>query len=130
VRHGAFLIIHVFYCIHDWRRMGYVDSDLPALERIVVPRFTSLLRTLQVDLRAIPDLGAAKKWSVGLRPPNPAGDSPQTRLDTLVGKGHYEILVDDDPIADPAAAIHSIEDFRKVLIASWSDAHRWKGHEL
>jgi hypothetical protein len=44
----AFLVIHVCFCVHDYRRMGHAVDE----ER-VIPSFASPLRTIIVDLQRV-----------------------------------------------------------------------------
>lgn len=51
--HGVlqpFLVIHVCFCVHDYRRMG-----APAPDKWLIPGFDSPLRTIIIDLAALRD---------------------------------------------------------------------------
>ncbi|WP_417379486.1 hypothetical protein [Gimesia sp.] len=48
--HKVYLVLNVFYCIHDWRRMG-VDY----LNKFVIPAYDSPLRTVIIDLNDLKD---------------------------------------------------------------------------
>lgn len=45
----SFIVINICYCIHDYRRMGIISEH----HQIEVPAFSSLLRTIIVDLQAL-----------------------------------------------------------------------------
>ena len=60
-----FLVIHVCYCVHDYRRMGFVGSNKHS-----IPSFDSPLRTIIIDLAALHDAldgVMALKWKKFLK---------------------------------------------------------------
>jgi hypothetical protein len=114
-KHAAFLVLHVFFCIHDWRRMGTPEPE----SQVVIPPFTSLLRTLILNIKAIPGVKAVKKWKVRYRPPAPSGDTDQLKLESLVSKSHYEISVDGHTIKEPESVILDLKEFCGLIEKSW-----------
>ena len=47
----SYLVIHVFFCLHDQRRMGHpVSNEDEDIDKLIVPDFMSPLRTVIIDL--------------------------------------------------------------------------------
>jgi hypothetical protein len=58
-RHPFYIVIHAFYCIHDWRRMGRkaTPSETNRLDcSIIVPAVTSLARTIIFELDQVREI--------------------------------------------------------------------------
>jgi hypothetical protein len=62
-RHKTYFVLHVFRCIHDWRRMGlpFIDGERDN-EEYHVPDFPSLLRTIIVPLDTLKGGYDDSKW--------------------------------------------------------------------
>lgn len=68
--HLSLLVVNVFYCIHDWRRLGENVADQGGnLTGFVVPDFSSHLRTVIVNLSSARELvlGSGVTLTVGCR---------------------------------------------------------------
>jgi hypothetical protein len=128
--HKVFLVIHVFFCIHDWRRMGMKETGPDPQAGITLPKFTSLLRTVIIDLKSLPGLGTAKDWTVKYDPPAPTGGTPQEQLKSLVSRSHYRITLDGKSLAKDQieVAVMDLEAFRGVIAGCWGGV--WKGYEI
>jgi hypothetical protein len=62
-RHKTFFVLHVFRCIHDWRRMGMEFCDrFRGNETYRVPGLSSLLRTVVIALDSLKNGYDSAKW--------------------------------------------------------------------
>ena len=88
-----FLVINVFSCIHDYRRMGVPYKNYR------IPKFNSLLRTVIIDLRKIPDFrnmieDESFKLTVSKEIiPREQGETPQRYIDRISAKELFKVRV-------------------------------------
>jgi hypothetical protein len=94
-----FLILHICYCVHEYRRMGKVVKGLR------IPGFDSLLRTVVVDLRTIAGGAHGTVWRMDAQthnlelqitkqvPEQPRDEDPQEYLDRISARGLFQAHV-------------------------------------
>jgi len=93
-RHRVFLVLNVFYCIHDWRRMGaaYIDKE-GNNGAFVIPSYSSALRTVIVDLNPLKeDFGRNEGILVWRDRQRYEGGPAQEYIDSIE-EGHVHAVV-------------------------------------
>lgn len=122
----CYLVVNVFYCLHDWRRMG-CRLDVPGhhLDGFVVPDFNSPLRTIIVDLMAsrthLPKGANVVIGCEGLR--EPVGSS-QEWSDRTAENGFAFAVADGQPLTTV-----SVDKLLKDVDSYWKDRRIWRSSD-
>lgn len=125
---AAYLIINVFYCLHDWRRMGQVSlGQDKRMHGFIVPEFASPIRTVVVDLSASRkvlnrDGVLIRLTCSGLRKPVA---TIHDWLKATTDESFLTAVADDVPLV-----IVPLENLLKQLDSAWEAGGAWEQSEL
>jgi hypothetical protein len=120
-----YLVLHLCYCVHEYRRMGRI------VEGLHIPAFDSLLRTVVVDLGAIFDgLGGniwqplAKEQNFQLQvakrvPERCPGEEPRAHLDRISARELFQAHVVGSEI-DTALPIMTLDELYASAGCIWA----------
>jgi len=123
----CYLIVNVFYCLHDWRRMGYqIGRRGTKWDGFVVPDFNSPLRTVIVDLlaskRLLPEGAKVVVGCEGLRKPV---ESLREWVDQTSRDGFVFATSNGHPLS-----IVPLDKLLKDVDRYWKDRRIWGASNL
>jgi hypothetical protein len=122
-RHKVYFVLHVFHCIHDWRRMGlpFTDQDRE-YEQYRIPDFPSLLRTVIVPLDKLKDGYDESKWvRIARKAPDYQGGPAQQYLNEIEAPQHIECEIGGQLLAPI-----TIDQLCESMLAEWRPGGMWE----
>lgn len=135
-QHPFFVVIHAFYCIHDWRRMGVTANadkhnrlDTP----VVLPPVNSIARTIIFELSNIRDFisdNDIKKWKFVREAAKSTGKTDSEKLASLISRDLYHIQVNGETLKDEDGIVRptTLDDFLNRIDQCWID--EWGDSEI
>lgn len=122
-RHKTYFVLHVFRCIHDWRRMGlhFIDGERDN-EEYHIPDFPSLLRTIIVPLDKLKKEYDGSKWVRIERKATEYQSGPaQQYLNEIESPQHIECEIGGQTLTPI-----TIDQLCDSMLAEWKSGGMWE----
>ena len=123
-RHKTFFVLHVFCCIHDWRRMGMPFRDQErGNEEYCIPDFPSLLRTVVVPLDSLKKGYDHDKWvRIERKAPAYTKGSTQEYLNSIESPDIIKC-----EIGGKAMSPITVDELCTLMRKEWDKMGMWSG---